>query len=359
MKKSLCMLAALSIACPCYLAFAADDAAQTDGTQSEYSVEKPQDVIETHELEQPKDTERLEIFGIFGNRYDWTENSGMTDESSVIILKTTFKFNDYFTGVTQSEAHQWWGDDVDTSNFPSALADSYDENWRDWFYQGYVEGKYSMFGAKMGRFTYFPAYGITHGDYQVVSGGQISFHLDDKFSLTATTGQNSHHMGPFQEQDSTDYNEADFALNVIPMLNIKAAWMSSDDDSEKINYTESGFDVKLPMNMAFEAAYMKSDADSGDDTGYYAKLQYGQAIPFVGSTYDIFLTYHDLEADSIMGNDIPLDSDTKGLRLGFHYVPINNVQIWCFYDNAKVISTDEDEDFFRIQVDFFFDWKAL
>ncbi len=357
MKKSLCLLTALTIACPCYTALAA-----TEGTaEHEYSVEQPQDVIELHELEQ-KDDARLELFAVFGNRYDHQSDDGVTDKSSVVDIKTTFKINDYFTAVTQSAAHQWWDDDVDTSTLPSALASNFDANWRDWFFQGYVQGKYNIVdsevSAKIGRFFYVPAYGIVHGEYAVVSGGLLSYNYHDKFSITAVDGQNSRHFGPFQEQASTDYYSADFMVNILPILNVKGAYMSSDDDSDDTNYYEIGFDVRLPLNFAFETAYTKSDADTYD-TGYYAKLQYGQAIPFVGKTFDLYVIYHDLEENSIMSNDIPLDADREGVRFGCHYTPIDNVMFTVWYDDADVISTDEEENFFRFQVDFFFNWKAL
>lgn len=353
MKKTLCIIAALSVACPSFMAFAAEDA-----TEHAYTVEQPQDIIEEHQLEQPQDEARFELFAVFGNRYDHQSDDGVTDKSSVVDIKTAFKINDYLTAVTQSAAHQWWDDDVDTSTLPSSMAENFDENWRDWFFQGYVDGKYNYFSAKLGRFFYVPAYGIVHGEYAVVSGGLLSFNYNDKFSITAVDGQNSHHMGPFQEQESTDYYSADFMVNVLPIFNIKGAYMSSDDDSDDINYYEIGFDVKLPLNFTFETAYTKSDADTYD-TGYYAKIQYGQAIPFVGKTFDIYAIYHDLEENSIMSNDIPLDADREGIRIGCHYTPINNVMFTVWYDDADVISTDEEENYFRFQIDFFFNWKAL
>jgi len=66
------------------------------------------------------------------------------------------------------------------------------------------------------------------------------------------------------------------------------------------------------------------------------------------------VTYHDLEANSIMGNDIPLKSDQKGVRYGVHYVPFQNAIATVWYDDVKIISTNKNNDKIRVQLDVFF-----
>lgn len=299
-----------------------------------------------------QDDGRFRIFSIFGNRYDEYSESGVTDTSSVFNINTFFDVNEYFTIITKSEFHQWWREKVDRSTLPPPLADSYDENWESIAYEAFVEGKYEFLGAKLGRFTYKPAYGLVHGDYQQVSGGEISAAYNDMVRVALAGGQNTHYMGPFGPQDNTDYIGGDIVLSLIPNTNIKAAYMENDE----VNYLEAGFDVKVPFDLGLEAAYIQSDADD-DEVGYYAQIKYKNAIPFVPNTYDFYVQYHYLEANSIMGNDIPLSSDVEGIRLGLHYAPFPGVLLWTFYDFAESITTGEEDNFFRVQLDFFFDMK--
>jgi hypothetical protein len=299
-----------------------------------------------------QDNGRFRIFSIFGNRYDEHSESGVTDTSSVFDINTFFDINAYFTVITRSEFHQWWRDEVDRSALPPALADAYDENWQSIAYQAFAEGRYKFLGAKLGRFTYKPAYGLVHGDYQQVSGGEISAGYNDRVKVALAGGRNTHYMGPFGPQDNTEYIAGDIVLSLIPKTNIKAAYMENDD----VEYLEAGFDIMAPFDVGLEAAYIQSDA-ADDEIGYHAQVKYKNAIPFAPNTYDLYIQYHYLEADSIMGNDIPLESDIEGIRLGLHYAPFAGVLLWTFYDFAESITTGEEDNFFRVQLDFFFDMK--
>jgi hypothetical protein len=299
--------------------------------------------------ESVKSEDKIKISGLFGNRYDEKSDSGVTDTSSVLVLNTLFNVNQYFSIKTRSEFHQWWREKVDRETLPPPLAEDYDENWSDLGNEAYVEGKYEFIGGKLGRFIYMPAYGIVHGDKQQVSGGEISAAYNDMAKVTLAGGQNTHYMGPFGPQDSTDYIGGDIALSLIPSTNIKAAYMENDD----VEYFEGGFDVTAPFDVGAEAAYLQSD-DDDDEIGYYAQLKYKNAIPFVPNSYDVYVQYHYLEANSIMGNDLPLESDLEGIRIGLHFAPLKNVLFWAFYDFAEYISTGEEQNFFRMQLDFFF-----
>jgi len=280
-------------------------------------------------------------FGILGNRYDHKSDSGVTDKSNVFNFWSTYKVNSFMTVETQSEFHRMLHSN-DGSN--GTTIGTYD--WSHLFMQSYAKFNFDGTTAKLGRFTYIPAYGLVHGDYQEVSGALVSF--GNTLKTTFVTGYNNQYI-PDTVLASTDYKAADVVLALTPQTNIKAAYMKNDST----NYVEGGFDTRLSQDYGFEAAYVKSTA-SADNKGYYAKLQYKGAIPFVAKTYDVFVTYHKLEANSIMGNDIPLYADYKGVRYGFHYAPWESTLLTVFYDNAKAISTNVKENFFRAQLDIFF-----
>jgi len=109
----------------------------------------------------------------------------------------------------------------------------------------------------------------------------------------------------------------------------------------------------VAKNLSFEAALVKSSAASDSD-GSYTKLTYKGANPWKPQSYEIFAAYHKFEANSIIGNDIPLVADQKGIRYGFQYVPWMSSILKVWYDNAKYLGTNTKADKFRTQLDFFF-----
>jgi len=297
-------------------------------------------------------------FGLLGNRYDHKSDKGVTDRSNVFNFWSTYKVNNFMTVETQSEFHRMYTSNVGTGSAYHGTYSAYTDSvmgttdWNQLFMQSYAKFNFDGTTAKMGRFTYMPAYGLVHGDYQEVSGALVSF--GSTLKTTLVVGQNTAYV-PGGTLASTVYKSADVAFALTPKANVKAAYMKNDT----VNYVEGGFDTRLGQDYGFEAAYVKSNA-TDNNKGYYAKLQYKAAIPFVAKTYDVFVTYHNLEDSSIIGNDIPLAANRKGVRYGFHYAPWDSTLLTVFYDNAKYIIAEgsakagDSQNFFRAQLDIFF-----
>ncbi|MBP2650518.1 MAG: S-layer protein [Firmicutes bacterium] len=316
-------------------------------------------------------------FGIFGNRFDHMKQSGVTDRSAVIVFDTFFKINDNFTLVTQNELHRMYSPTAEQWNnngngkTPNGSAD-----WQHFGLQAYADGKFDGLSTKLGRFTYIPAYGITHGDYLEVSGAQVTF--GNKIKTTLVAGQDTNYV-PQGTYASMNYKAADVVAAVSPVTNVRLSYQRNQSgiglapavaysgDDNYYNYFEGGFDTKLGKNLSFEAAYIKSSYDDANK-GYYAQLKYKNAIPFVANTYDVYVAYHNLESSSIMYNDLRYYPDMKGVRVGFHYTPWNSTLLTVWYDIQKYIDTTttglepsggtayagEKDNFFRAQFDFFF-----
>ena len=205
--------------------------------------------------------------------------------------------------------------------------------------------------VKAGRFAYFPAYGITHGDYLYVSGAQVGFNIGDRVRTTLTGGQNTQFV-PGGTYNSMGYYAAEVAAAVIPgKTNVKVAYQKNQSgkglapsfvydlvngqDDTYYGYLEAGFDTKLPMNLSFEAAGIKSSYDE-ESKGAYAQLKYGNAIPFVPNTFDFYVAYHNLQSNSIQYNDLRYYPNMRGVRFGAHYTPMDCVLITAWYDVPEV-----------------------
>jgi len=316
-------------------------------------------------------------FGIFGNRYDHMKTEGVTDRSSVILFNTFFKINDQFTMVTRSEMHRLYTPTAEYWDNNGSEVTPNDKN--DWQHFGelvYADCKFDGVNAKLGRFDYIPAYGITHGDYLYVSGALVSFG-DQNAKATLVVGQDTDYV-PQGTYASMNYKAADVVFAVDPTTNIRLSYQRNQSgiglapavaysgDDSNYNYFEGGFDTKLDKDWAFEAAYIKSSYDA-DNKGYYAQLKYKNAIPFVPNTYDFYVAYHNLETNSIMYNDLRYYPNMKGIRVGFHYAPWNSTLLTVWYDIEKYINAGtaikdssiavaagDKDNFFRAQLDFFF-----
>ncbi len=327
------------------------------------------------------DNDRFHYFGLFGNRYDHMDKEGITDKSSVMILNTYYKVNDKFTFVTENELHrmysaqgeQWNSEPV--NGFPDARS-----NWQHFGLQCYVDGQFDGMSTKLGRFTYMPAFGITHGEYLQVAGAQVSFGKTVKTTLVA--GENTMYV-PGGTFASMGYQAADMVFPVSSDTNIKFAYQRNQSNlglapnaaytyggllhnDDYINYFEGGFESKLNKDLKLEAAYLKNSYDN-NNKGYYVQLKYKNAIPFVPKTYDFYITYHNLESQSIMYNDLRYYPNMKGVRIGAHYAPWDSTLLTVWYDmqkyiddgtsqpyGAKSATAGERDNFFRMQFDFFF-----
>ncbi|WP_005038265.1 hypothetical protein [Holophaga foetida] len=344
--------------------------------------------------------DRFHYFGIMGHRYDHMKVEGRTDTSFVGILQLGFKVNDHISFETQSELHKQYRQTEENQNLNGSSFPDDKSDWTHLFENAYVNANWDVakLNVKAGRFTYIPAYGMTHGDYLYVSGAQVGFSPIDQVRLTLTGGQNTNYV-PGGTFASMGYMAAEAAVTVIPKTtNVKVAFQRNQSnrglapaaayagyiasgglggvygDNAYINYWEGGFDTKLPMNLSFEAAGIKSSYDD-DNKGVYAQLKYGNAIPFVPGTFDIYAAYHNLQANSIMYNDLRYYKNMKGVRFGAHYTPMDSVLITAWYDVAKYIESDnplqpggnslvqdgstacfagQKDNMFRLQVDFFF-----
>ncbi|MBP2652803.1 MAG: S-layer y domain protein [Firmicutes bacterium] len=319
-------------------------------------------------------TSNFSYFGIFGNRYDHYDVEKVDDKSMVFVLNTYFKVNDNFQVVTQSELHRQflqnstqWNNNTSTDS-PNGKAD-----WQHFGLQAYADLKFNGMSAKLGRFTYIPAYGLTHGDYLEVSGALVSF--GDKVKTTFVAGQDTMYV-PQGTFGSMGYQAADVVFAVTPNTNIKASYQRNQTNlgvapvaignDDYYNYFEGGFDTKLSKDLAFKAAYVKSNYDEANK-GYFAQLTYKNAIPFVAKTYDFYVAYHNLESNSIISNDDRYYANLKGVRVGMHYAPWNSTLLTVWYDMQKYIdagtstrdssiavTSGKKDNFFRAQLDFFF-----
>lgn len=328
-----------------------------------------------------KGASKFSYFGLFGNRYDNMDKEGVTDKSNVFILNTFYKVNDKFTFVTTNEMHkmykeageQWVGN-------TGLVAPDSASDWNYWGLQAYVDGQFDGFKTKLGRFTYMPAYGIAHGEYLQVSGAQVAF--GHKLKTILTAGENTQYV-PGGTYASMGYQAAELAYAVKPGTNIKLSYQRNQSNlglvpqvaytyggvthnDDYIHYFEGGFDTKLNKDLSFEAAYVKNSYDE-DNKGYYAQLKYKNAIPFVPKSYDFYVTYHNLEGNSIMYNDLRYYNNMKGIRVGAHYAPWDSSLLTVWYDMQKYINAGnsqptggvavaagERDNFFRAQLDFFF-----
>jgi len=324
--------------------------------------------------------DKFHYFGLFGNRYDHMKREGVTDKSSVFIFNTFFKVDDQFTFVTQNELHRTYTQTAEQwNNNGNGYTPNGRSNWQQFGLQAYVAGKFDGMSTKMGRFTYMPAYGISHGEYLEVSGAQVSF--GDKVKTTLVAGQNVEYV-PQGTFASMGYQAADVVFAVNPATNIKLSYQRNQSNlglvpavayengalhnSDYINYYEGGFDTKLGNDLAFEMAYIRTSYDT-DNKGYYAQLKYKNAIPFVAKSYDLYIAYHNLEGNSIMYNDLRYYGNMKGIRVGAHYAPWDSTLLTVWYDMQKYINAGtsapygtynvaagEKDNFLRVQLDFFF-----
>jgi len=326
-----------------------------------------------------KKVDNFHYFGIVGNRYDHWKTAGTVDRSNAFILNTFYKINDNFTAITQSEMHrQYMQTEYQSSNNSTFPNDKND--WNSWGLQAYVDGKFDGYSTKMGRFTYMPAYGISHGDYLEVNGLQVTF--GNKLKTTLVSGQNSE-IVPGGSFATMGYRAVDIVTPLSAVTNLRLAYQQNQSNwglapeaayvyggvthnKDYINYWEGGFDSKLGQDFSFEAAYIKSSYDS-DNKGYYAQLKYKNAIPFVPHTFDFYVAYHKLENNSIMYNDLRYIGNLKGVRVGAHWAPWNNTLLTVWYDAQKYINagtsaknnniavtSGEKDNMFRAQLDFFF-----
>jgi len=341
--------------------------------------------------------DRFHYFGIMGNRYDHTEVSSTTDNSFVGILNLGFKINDHMTFETTSEYHKMYHHQ-DATTTPDGSANTVNtpigtyqtpndqSSWNHIFEQAYVDAKFATGKTeiKAGQFSYFPGYGLSHGDYMFIDGVQVGFNLHDRVRTIFTGGQNTQY-NPGMIYESMGYFAGEAIVNVLPKsnTNVRISYQKNQSnrglapalayatgklyDKTYIGYWENGIDTRLPYDLAFEAAYVKSDYDK-DSKGIYAQLKYKGAIPFVPNTFDVFAAYHKLEANSIQYNDLRYYSNMKGIRLGAHYTPMDSVLITAWYDIQEYINAGtsqpggtnyavaagKKDNFVRLQVDLFF-----
>lgn len=313
------------------------------------------------------DKGKLRMDCVYSIRYDHNEIDTVEDWGHALIVDLHWNFAKNLSLNTQSEFHQLFKHDLPWST----SSDGYFHSWMLPLYECYVQGDYKEhnLSAKVGQFTYMPAYGVSHGLYQEVYGAQVTYGKTVKFTLA---GGKTRPYWPGGQRNSTlahddgmmkksDYFAADVVVPVDKNTNIRALWQHGavplpkqvPVNPELLNFTEIGFDTKIAKDFSLEAAALHSTADT-DNKGLYAKLQYKGIRPDKPGSYDVFVTYHDLEANSIMGNDIPLKADQKGVRYGVHFVPVKNTIVTVWYDDAKVISTGADKDKFRAQLDVLF-----
>lgn len=335
---------------------AAADAATTESTPSTVQTTPQKPVTE----------DRLQVHGIFSTRYDHTQADGVQDFGSALILDVSWKLSDTYTLATTGEFHHCFRDNLPFSN-------SSDGKLHDWnlpFFETYVKGQFDTTTVKLGQFTYIPAYGLTHGLYQEVSGGLVSFGKNVRTTLVAGTtrpywpGTSANSTLSYADgvMQTSPYQSIDLVIPTSKATNIRALYEHGSVatpiealpySSPEINFSECGFDTKFAKNLKLEAATIHSTA-STDNNGTYASLKYKEANPQKKNSFDTFVTYHDLEANAIMGNDIPLKSDQKGVRYGVHYVPFQNAIATVWYDDVKIISTNKNNDKIRVQLDVFF-----
>ena len=359
-KKSVTLLTAILLLGIGGNTFAADTIVATD-TKAATTTTVATDTKATAD----EKSEKFKISGVFGTRYDHTEGQGVTDFGNVLGLKISAKINDKVSIFTESEMHRNLRDDLPFATSP-------DGKLNDWTWiglQAHVNGDFDGTTVKLGRFQYIPTYGLVHGDKQEVDGGLVSFGKIVKTTIVTGTNNpfwpgttsNSSLSDADGIMQTSPYHAIDVIVPTSKITNIRASYQKGtvplpkevSISNPQLSFTEYGFDTKIAKDLSFECAQVSSTADS-DNKGSYAKLTYKGANPGKLHSYGIYTAYHNLETNSIIGNDINLTADQKGIRYGIDYVPWNNSLLKVWYDDVKELSTNTKVDKFRAQMDFFF-----
>ncbi|SDE96804.1 hypothetical protein [Sporomusa acidovorans] len=308
----------------------------------------------------------IKVEGVWGNRYIHTKDKSLEDGGTMVNLTITKKLSDKYKIVTESEVHRPLKDSL-------PFATSRDGKMHSWawpFLQANIEGNFDGTIVKLGRFTYTPAYKLVHDNKQQVSGGLVSFGKIVRTTIVVGkndpfwpgTSSNSTMPGADGLMQRSAYQSIDVVIPASEITNIRAAYQKGTVPLPKealptvnprINFKEFGFDTKVVKNLGLEAALIRSSA-AADGHGSYAKLIYKGANPGIAQSFDIYTTYHKLEANSIIGNDIPMLADYKGVRVGTHYVIWKGSLLEVFYDKQKTVKTNAKADMFMAKLDFFF-----
>jgi hypothetical protein len=337
------------------------DSENNDTTQSSISTFNG----ENHTNKMDASKERLQIHGFYMMTNDHTQQDGLKDWGNQIVLMASMKLNEHYTVETTSEFHHCL-----SSNLP--FSNSADGKLHDWsypFFDLYLKGDFKNVTFQTGQFSYIPAYGVSHGLYQSLCGGMVTFGNVVKTTIAAGTtkpywpGTSSNSTLSYADgtMKKSLFRAIDIVIPVSKTTNIRALYdrgavpvpIESSATNPELNFSEYGFDTTLAKNVHFEAAKLHSTASTAND-GSYASVTFKEAQPQKPKSFDIFITYHNLESNSIMGNNVPLDSNQKGIRYGIHYVPTKNVITTLWYDNVKEISTNKNNNKIRAQLQVLF-----
>ena len=212
--------------------------------------------------------------------------------------------------------------------------------------------------ATFGRFEAMPVYGLVYDS--TVDGAAISF--GNKLKTTLIYGKEDNKFGG----ENVDAGVAIFGYAASKATNLNAAYYVLDSDGfdaalgdDQLKVWEFGFDTKVAKNLVAKASYAKSDADD-EDTAYQAGLWYKGANIQNEKSFGVWAQYLNIEDlatwDTTNSNVSSTRLDgSKGIELGFGYVPAKNILMRTWYfDGEDTTTSDLDKKFIRSQVEFFF-----
>jgi len=276
-------------------------------------------------------------------RYDAQDKSDDCDGKNINLdIFATYNVGDGWAVKTESE----WKRKIDnpyTSSDDETMMSSQCE-------QLYItSGKH----FSVGKQTYAPGYGLVFNSkiqgLQYVTG-------NDKLTATVNWGHTSSTAEVGSSQDLKMFDVV-YALN--SKTNIRADFERVADGSDYDKYYGIGGDIKFGKLLAIAAA-SKADlaADSNYDAkAYMAKLQYNAADLKVKHSSDVFVAYNKIPENNIIDRDDAegYDTDFKGAKVGFHYVPMKNTLVTVWYMTGEYVSApDTDKKILRAQAEFFF-----
>ncbi len=296
----------------------------------------------------------------------------------ILTLSPSMQINDNWTGHANIE-HSMSANAGMSSSVGDA-SETYSENYTK-VDAAYVEGAFSNFNVKLGRFDY-----VTENDGGLVmdsnvTGAQVAF--GNALKATVTLGR--HSDSPDKQwltDDSKKYggstqSYAGLELNYVKdKFNIGAAYhyfgmkdfatAGLDDENvenifgvknsngrpygaNSLGIWSLGFGYQLGSDFKFSAAYAKNpkgDFSSKLKKSYNIQLDYKGADPEVKGSYGLYVAYRQTTKASAFETtyDTAFDnSNQKGWEIGADYAPFKNVVASIKYFKGKQLLTENTD----------------
>ena len=285
----------------------------------------------------------------------------------ILTLSPSMQINDNWTGHANIE-HSMSANAGMSSSVGDA-SETYGENYTK-VDAAYVEGEFSNFNVKLGRFDY-----ATENDGGLVldsnvTGAQVTFGKDLK--ATVTLGRHSddpdHEWLFNKEYGGSTQSYAGLELNYAKgKFNAGAAYHyfgmkdfetfdfgveNSDGRSygaKSLGIWSLGFGYQLGSDFKFSAAYAKNpkgNLSSKLKKSYNIQLDYKGVDPEVKGSYGIYVAYRQTTKASAFEPtyDTAFDNvNQKGWEIGAEYAPFKNVVAAIKYFKGKQLVTENSD----------------